>query len=331
MSCLIFNLKEGKNMPLSQTYLQPGFFKQSTRNHNWLNQQDINRLINSITDPCTASIAILINAEAGDLAGYKQALDQLFYHLNNLNQNPDAYPTWQRNSSFQLWMAGRAFSAAMTMQDIETIRKTKIKLLELKEKLNKTTTEEKITSQENLAFTTWGTIYFCIFDAKEYKAFSDEITSNTDRLVEIYIKSKTHQTLSDALWGLILNLLAAASNNDPKKYELIKKKITDLTSTVSVDQALQENLLVTKESNDFPAWGCGLVCLAAALNKDYPLYKKMHETIDEIYKNASREDYWLGAFNMQKAEQVGKQNWPQEKKPEQEAKPEQEQILRCKL
>jgi hypothetical protein len=222
----------------------------------------IDGLATSAANPYTASLPLIASAGLGDQVRYNTSRTQMLSFLDQLDKNPNTYPTWMQNDAFKAWMWGRILLAADTMGDKATAKDCAalIKLI-----------SEDSAKKDNFAFYTWAQGYYAAFNQSTYESIRQNMLDNATLLSK---NITDHDALSNALWAWVMNLSAAANATHQADYEFCKTQITTLTKTQSVSKALEQVLLRTADSNDYPAWALAKVQLAAAIMGDKTLYQE---------------------------------------------------------
>ena len=253
-------------------------------------------------DPYAASLPMMIYAELGDLPHYQTTKDHMLQLLNGLDTSTNSAWKWMQNNSFKAWMWGRILLAAQSIHDDQQMGTARTQLTDL--------LKQPATAADNAAFTTWAWGYLAALDKKEYQLSKKQMMDGAQALADKYQASGKPADLSDALWGWVMNIQAAARAHDRATYEKIKAKIT---GNESVEIALVKGLSHTAESNDYPAWALAKVRLAAATIGDQTLFLAlkvpMEVSIAEakaIATNGAKAEYAFAVLDNKLAEANGK-------------------------
>lgn len=249
----------------------------------------IDELAKSATNLYTASLPLIASAELGDAKRYQFSRKQMLEYLSNFTSYRDEFPEWMCNASFKAWMWGRVLLAANKMDDKLTVLEAKSSLIDL--------LENPLTEHTNPAFLAWAWGYRAALNLEEYQHCREKMLEGAKSLNETYLASKSQANLANALWAWIMNSCASANVSDQETYEIIKKEFIVLTNCKTVAAALENGLLRTAESNDYPAWALAKMCLAASTMNDVELYNELNSSlaasIDTAKQNKQQAEYML--------------------------------------
>lgn len=249
-------------------------------------------------DPYAASLPMIIYAELGDAPHYQTTKNHMLQLLSTLDTSTDVTWKWMQNNSFKAWMWGRILLAAQNILDDQQVEEARTQLTNL--------LKQPATAADNAAFTTWAWGYLAALDQKEYRLSKKNMMDGAQALTDKYQKSGKAADLSDALWGWVMNLQAAARAHDLTTYERIKARIAD---SEYVETALVKGLSHTADSNDYPAWALAKVRLAAAIMDDQVLFSALQAPVETsiaeakaIATNAARAEYAFAVLDNNLAE-----------------------------
>ncbi len=258
-------------------------------------QNIIDELNNSTKDAYAASLPLIASAELGDQSRYIIMLAKMLEQLEVLDKSSEK--NWMQNNSFKAWMWGRILLAADSMNDIATVNKAKDVLKEL--------LKADLTPQDNFAFYTWAWGYRAALDQKQYANSKKRMLNDAVTLTEKYNLSRDDAMLSDALWAWVMNLQAAAFAEDQETYQWIKEQIKIVCGKETVTAALEEGLLRTLESNDYPAWAMAKIRYAAIVMNDHELYQEIESaltaSLDGAKNGNAQAEYALAVLDNQLA------------------------------
>lgn len=227
----------------------------------------VQTLISNTTNAYTASLPLMASAALGDRVLYTTSLTTMLRSLHNLNENPLPAGSdtnhWMENNAFKAWMWGRVLLSADSMNDEEHVNEAKQKLTSY---LN-----APRTADDSPAFIAWARAYLASLNHTTYASQKNTMLKACQSLSETYVSTKTHDDLSNALWAWVMVNQAAALSHDNETYEKSLHKMTQLTNTGSVMEALNQGLQRTSASNDYPAWAMAIVYLAATRMGDHEL------------------------------------------------------------
>ena len=236
-------------------------------------KDNIGLLIGQTKDVYSASLPLIASAELGDQRLYFDTLTTAIRSLYNLDNNPapGREQDWMQNNGFKAWMWGRILLSADQMLDVAHV-------VEAQEKIT-TLLKSETTHDQNLAFYTWARAYLASLDDENYQTQRDAMIRGATDLTDKYNVTHAHGDLSNAVWAWVMNLQAAARNQDHATYELIKSKLLEISDSDSLSACLQQTLLRTADSNDYPAWALVIVKKAAVNMGDEALATALREPV----------------------------------------------------
>lgn len=243
--------------------------------------EKISELNARVSNAYNASLPLMASAELGNNQLYSSSLDVIRKQLSLLDEPaaPDSSIDWMKNNSFKAWMWGRILLSAKAMNDQPTLEASAKKLVGY--------LGEKPTPQDNLAFSAWARGYLAALDHKNYDAQRQALEDEGDALSAIYASSVKQDDLSNALWAWVMDIQAAALANDADFYNAIKGKMMQVTGQDSVSGALENGLICTEKSSDYPAWAMAKVRLAAAMMHDESLVGELENPVQRAIVKAN--------------------------------------------
>jgi len=237
----------------------------------------------------------MIFATLHSFSAYERAKRKMLKFLKDLEsgENPEYHQDkkkWMQSASFKAWMWGRILLAAQSMHDTTLINQA-CDEIEILSQVN-LNTEDK----DELARITWAVAHYAAYSQVHYQLYKDLIMSCAERLDQL----DSSETRTDAVWGWVMFLQAAACAGDRETYDKITAKIArDETIVVALNR-----LSHTNESNDYPAWAMAKVRWAAAVIGDNALVLALQEPTkksiidaEKIKTTAAKVEYSLGILD----------------------------------
>lgn len=195
------------------------------------------------------SMPLMASALLGNEKLYFEILPRMQVALNALTEN---------EASRKAWLLGRILFSADSIGDHLTANQAKLELRKMLE-----------STMENNEFTAWALGYIAGSGNEEYHDFKKNMLDSAIKLTQLYNTEKIgspkiNDLATNAMWAWIMALQAVAVFEDKIFYDFILEQMKLMMKKASIVEALNEGL----RENDYPAWGFGIVYLAAATMED---------------------------------------------------------------
>lgn len=185
------------------------------------------------------------------------------------------------NDSFKAWMWGRIVLAATHFGDKATVDEM---LPELKSLL------PQVAKDENYA---WALGYLAAVNPKEYE-------QNKQAMMDA---AKALKKPADALWAHVMNLQAAARQDEKADFYSILMDMRIYTGKTTIAEALAQI-----PATDWRAWALGIATESAAIMGDKDLYAELNQPIADAITEAvgakSMANAMLAQINATKASEL---------------------------
>lgn len=224
------------------------------------------------------SMPLLASAQQQDEKRFFELLPKMQYALQNMSDN-----------ALAAWLWGRIYAATNNIGVKAYSAKTNA------EKQLKTLLTSEATEKNAFSAWAWG-YYLADTNNGEYKEYNQAMFAATANLSTKYKAKKAQlaeakevsdkdkkelQNLStDAMWGWVMALQAAANNahlDKTKQYNKILQEMQEMTGQDTVAAALAAGLT----ADDYPAWAVSIVRLAAATVDDKALYLQLEKPLKD--------------------------------------------------
>lgn len=201
-------------------------------------------------------------------------------YIAALNAIKDQLAT-QPNDSFKAWMLGRVVLAATHFGDKATVDEM---LPVLKSLL------PKVTKDQNYA---WALGYLAAMNLQEYE-------QNKQAMMDA---AKALKTPGDALWAHVMNLQAAARQNEKADFYSILMDMMACVGKTTIAETLAQI-----DTHDWRAWALGIVTESAAIMGDKDLYAELRQpladAITEAFRAKSMANAMLAQINATEASEL---------------------------
>ena len=224
---------------------------------------------------------LLISAQLGNEELYHFALKRMSSAMEKVEQGP-----------FKAWLYGRILFAADSIDDHQTVSNTLAYLNTLFDTLleNDTTKLDK--------FNAWSLGYVTALNKEEYSKRRELMKNAADYSTKKYFQintinasnEKIQEARSDAIWAWVMSSQAAANAGELNAYTNAIEQILAITEQTSISDALQNGLLRTDISNNYPAWAIIIVRLAAQKMSDDARFKALEAPLLEAISRAKFEN-----------------------------------------
>jgi len=255
-------------------------------------QETIDLLLRQANDGYSLSIPLLASGLLGDLNRFNTCSKKMIYELNKL-----------KDDGFKVWLYGRLLLSAGNIRSQEITNQAKNYILHyLDNNIN-----------DRTAFLTWAIGYIAAFDKYYFDLYKSRLIALSNGLNTLYLTNRNIHTnpnkiqsdLSDAIWAWIMVLQAAAFSSDKTTYDFVINEIKTLSNQSSLANALENSLLRTQASNDYPAWGLAIAAFSAASINDEANFEQLCSSTSESLKGtiqATHEEAILAKLTLAMAE-----------------------------
>lgn len=180
----------------------------------------------------------------------------------------DDHKSTHQSNAYLAWLYGRVVFAAKRMQDDIAATRASERLKTL-----------LADTQEYDAFSCWAKGYLAGFNLHEYESEKKSLRYACQAISAVYLETKAQADLSNAIWGWVMCITAAAAAGDNSLYEDALSQIQKLTQQDSIPAALASALIRSSSTNDYPAWALAMLRAAAARHGDKQLYAELEQPV----------------------------------------------------
>jgi hypothetical protein len=231
-------------------------------------QRKIAQLLKNANTAYKMSIPLLASSLLGEEKIYRIALERIKTALDDSKDDADV----------KAWLYGRVLLSAKSMKDNPAIQAAKQDI------------ESHLSDKGRVgAYNTWAMGYLAALDKETFNHYKDRLLALCEELTAKYANTRSHNDLSDAIWGWVMALQASALAGEQDIFNKIIEKIIQITGAKTLADALATGLHSAKTSSDYPAWALAIATFSAAKLNDSN-YPQLENATAKSIKSAEQDE-----------------------------------------